>query len=360
MTAGGLRQRVFLLENNPKLEAYSNLTQALEAMLSRQNDRFVQLAQTVARFGATSETSGESALHDALAKTARALDQLNSRRREQSPGPPVELVLLLSGQETCQRSPGLQQARELLADRCSRDQWQILVLAVGAQAVEQALDLGISPERIVAVRPDARDVKRGMRWLEEALISLGTTGVLPDGWNRSVGGLRILRGDITHYTGEAIVNAANNALSGGGGVDGAIHQAAGPELLVYTSKLGGCPTGEARVSPGFHLPADWIIHTVGPVWQGGESAEPELLASCYRSCVARAVENGLSTLAFPSISTGVYGYPTDQAAAIALREIHRALAEQERLTEITVVCFNEAIYQTYLALENGAELTQNE
>jgi O-acetyl-ADP-ribose deacetylase (regulator of RNase III) len=160
--------------------------------------------------------------------------------------------------------------------------------------------------------------------------------------------IEILVGDITRLQVDAIVNAANESLLGGGGVDGAIHRAAGPELLAYTRKLGGCPTGEVRVSPGFRLPAAWVIHAVGPVWHGGEAGEPELLESCYRNAFAAATARGVRTIAFPAISTGVYGFPKEAAARIALHVMAAHAAQFER---IIACCFGEpdaAIYRRVL------------
>ena len=160
-------------------------------------------------------------------------------------------------------------------------------------------------------------------------------------------GIQLTEEDITGIKADAIVNAANNSLRGGGGVDGAIHRAAGPELLAECKGIGGCPTGEARITKGYNLPADWVIHTVGPVWHGGSQGEPELLARCYRSCFSLAREYGLKTIAFPAISTGVYGYPKEEAARIAVREARRALAENAHPARILFVCFNSATRLAY-------------
>jgi O-acetyl-ADP-ribose deacetylase len=159
--------------------------------------------------------------------------------------------------------------------------------------------------------------------------------------------IEIVEGDITQLAVDAIVNAANSTLLGGGGVDGAIHRAAGPELLAECRTLGGCPTGEARLTRGYRLPAKFVLHAVGPVWHGGTHGEPQLLASCYRNCFALAREHGLHTLAFPAISCGVYGYPIPQAVAIAVRETRAALAENAAITRVLFTCFGQEVYRAY-------------
>jgi len=159
--------------------------------------------------------------------------------------------------------------------------------------------------------------------------------------------VEIVEGDITKQEVDAVVNAANTSLRGGGGVDGAIHRAAGPELLQETIKIGGCPTGEARVSKGHRLPAKWVIHTVGPIWTGGNKHEDSLLANCYRNSFKAAKEEGVKTIAFPSISTGAYGFPLERATEIALRETQKFLAGDKTLTKVVFVCFGEEVLKTY-------------
>ncbi len=156
--------------------------------------------------------------------------------------------------------------------------------------------------------------------------------------------LRPARGDITRQDVDAIVNAANSSLLGGGGVDGAIHRAAGPELVDHCRRLGGCETGQAKATPGFRLPARWVIHTVGPVWRGGGFGEPELLASCYRQSLARADELLVRTIAFPAISTGIYGYPLDQAAGIAVGTLR---ATPTSVEDVLLMCFNDEAWEAY-------------
>lgn len=159
--------------------------------------------------------------------------------------------------------------------------------------------------------------------------------------------IEVIKGDITKLEVDAIVNAANNSLLGGGGVDGAIHRAAGPELLAECRTLHGCRTGEAKITRGYRLPAKWVIHTVGPVWQGGGSGEDGLLAACYRNSLELAVEKGIKTIAFPSISTGVYRFPVDRAAEVAIREIAAFLEKDETLDKVIMVCFNEDAFKCY-------------
>lgn len=159
--------------------------------------------------------------------------------------------------------------------------------------------------------------------------------------------IRLVQGDITRLRLDAIVNAANSSLLGGSGVDGAIHRAAGPRLLEECKTLGGCPTGEARLSAGYDLPAKFVIHTVGPIWNGGASHEAELLASCYRESLKLAVANEIATLAFPAISCGIYGYPIEEACSIATREVDRFLAAEPRIAQVTFVAFDARIDQAY-------------
>ncbi len=155
------------------------------------------------------------------------------------------------------------------------------------------------------------------------------------------------KGDITKQNVDAIVNAANNSLLGGGGVDGAIHRAAGPELIEYNRRLGGCPTGEAKISPGFNLPAKYVIHTVGPIWQGGNHNEDELLANCYRNSLEMAVENDVKTIAFPSISTGAYHFPLERAVKIAVREVKSFLTKNDNIKKVIFVGFDDRTCNTY-------------
>ncbi len=160
--------------------------------------------------------------------------------------------------------------------------------------------------------------------------------------------IEVVEGDITQQRVDAIVNAANTSLLGGGGVDGAIHRAAGPDLLEECRKLGGCPTGQARITNGYRLPAKWVIHTVGPVWHGGSQGEAETLARCYRNCLAFVEPYGLRNMAFPSISTGAYGFPIERAARIAVAEAKRFLENNATLEKMVFVCFGKPAYDTYV------------
>lgn len=162
--------------------------------------------------------------------------------------------------------------------------------------------------------------------------------------------------DITGLNVDAIVNAANTSLLGGGGVDGAIHRAAGPELLEECRGLNGCATGEAKITKGYHLQARYVIHTVGPVWNGGNRGEHQLLANCYRACFALARDYGIKTLAFPAISCGVYRFPAHDAVKIALRETQTALKQNPQIEQVTFACVGDEVYETYLREADRQEL----
>jgi O-acetyl-ADP-ribose deacetylase (regulator of RNase III) len=162
--------------------------------------------------------------------------------------------------------------------------------------------------------------------------------------------IEIVRGDITKVDVDAIVNAANTTLLGGGGVDGAIHRAAGAELLAECRTLGGCEPGKAKITRGYRLPARFVIHTVGPIWRGGKHGEPETLADCYLNSLQLAVENGIKTIAFPAISCGAYGYPVEEAAQIAAKTTREFLANADRLEKVIFVLWGEEIYDAYRQL----------
>ena len=162
-----------------------------------------------------------------------------------------------------------------------------------------------------------------------------------------MGKIEIIQGDITKQTVDAIVNAANCSLLGGGGVDGAIHRAAGPELLSECRTLGGCKTGEAKITKGYKLPARFVIHTPGPVWHGGNNGEADKLRSCYRNCLVLASENGCKTVDFPSISTGVYHFPLEKASEIAIKTISEYLFEHPEIERVRMVCFDSRTKQAY-------------
>ena len=159
--------------------------------------------------------------------------------------------------------------------------------------------------------------------------------------------LEVITADITTLSVDAIVNAANTSLLGGGGVDGAIHRAAGPELLAECRKLGGCATGDAKITKGYNLPAKYVIHAVGPVWHGGSRDEDRLLASAYRRSLEVALENGVKTIAFPAISTGIYSFPLERATKIAVQEVRDFLARHPPIEKVIFVCFDRRTYETY-------------
>ncbi len=161
--------------------------------------------------------------------------------------------------------------------------------------------------------------------------------------------ISIIEGDITQQNVDAIVNAANSSLLGGGGVDGAIHRAAGPQLLEECRRLNGCETGQAKITKGYNLPAHWIIHTVGPVWHGGNNREDELLTQCYTNSLALATEHRVERIAFPSISTGAYGFPVERASRIALKAVASYLSTAVFPKTMLIVCFSRSDYQTYTA-----------
>ena len=160
--------------------------------------------------------------------------------------------------------------------------------------------------------------------------------------------IELYKGDITQLEVDSIVNAANTTLLGGGGVDGAIHRTAGPELLEECRTLNGCPTGEAKITKGYNLPAKFIIHTVGPVWNGEKHNEDELLANCYRNSLKLAVENGVKTVAFPAISTGVYRFPLERAVKIAVNEVSNFLGKDKSIDKVIFVCFDDKTFEAYI------------
>ena len=216
-----------------------------------------------------------------------------------------------------------------------QDESQILEVLIAGHLLGQSLS-----------ESQLADKSPHLRW-ELAVPNIPKEMFLPHVVEMERPELNLYTGDITALDVDAIVNAANSTLLGGGGVDGAIHRAAGPELLEYCRTLGGCETGQAKVTPGFNLAAPWVIHTVGPVWRGGSHGEPELLASCYRESLARADEVGAETVAFPAISTGVYGYPIAAAAAIAVETVRSTPTD---VSDVIFVAFNQGTLEAYSAL----------
>jgi O-acetyl-ADP-ribose deacetylase len=168
--------------------------------------------------------------------------------------------------------------------------------------------------------------------------------------------IEIIKADITTLEVDAIVNAANSSLLGGGGVDGAIHRAAGPRLLEECSSIGGCPTGEARLTKGYNLPAKYVIHTVGPVWYGGNKGEAIKLADCYRNSLQIALDHNLRTIAFPAISTGVYGYPVIDTCRIALTEISAFTKDHNQIDKVIMVCFGNEVYESYVLISKELKI----
>ena len=172
--------------------------------------------------------------------------------------------------------------------------------------------------------------------------------------------IEVVEGDITKQNVDAIVNAANTTLLGGGGVDGAIHRAAGPELVEECRRLGGCATGQAKITKAYRLPAQWVIHTVGPVWRDGRHGEDELLSSCYRNSLALAEQNRVRSIAFPSISTGAYGFPLERAARIAVTEIEKFLEQNSSLEKVVLVCFGRSAFDIYREALNEIRMTDDQ
>jgi O-acetyl-ADP-ribose deacetylase len=224
-----------------------------------------------------------------------------------------------------------------------------LLAKADLDSLRKLLTAHVRAERFVsghlAKMLDSGHIVTILKRLKQLRVAMSSTQTQSSDWSDRV---RVVQGDITQQVVDAIVNAANESLLGGGGVDGAIHRAAGPQLLAECHTLKGCAAGEAKITQGYRLPAKWVIHTVGPVWQGGDHQEDKLLAQCYRNSLALAQHQGIRSLAFPAISTGVYRFPLERATRIAVTEVKQFLSSHPSIAEVRFVCFGEPAHQCYL------------